>query len=206
MNIFYLIGIFIFSYLIASIPFAYFFAKLLYKTDLRFSGTRDVSALNFYRVKKDILLSVIIFVLNLLKGMVPVWFAVSYGPNDFAVVLITMSGVLFGDIFPVWLKFRGSRGLNVATGALLVFDPRLVIIWLAAFIVFYLIIRQHIIAILISTFGLPLLVFFTRNIYFTGNTLILILLISTLILQRHLERIPDLVEQKRLKIKNGDKR
>lgn len=206
MNSFYLIGIFIFSYLIGSIPFAYLLAKILYKTDLRAFGTGDVGALNFYRLKKNFILSSIIVILDLMKGMAPVWLAIQYQSSNFNLTALTVGGVLLGDVFPVWLNFRGSRGLNVAAGALLMVDPRLVIIWLAGFIVFYLVIRQHIIAILISTFGLPLVVFFARHIYFTDNTLILILLIAVLIFQRHLERVPDLVEQKRLKIKKGEKR
>ncbi len=204
MNIFYLILVFVSAYLIGSIPFAFWLTKWIYKTDLRYFGTRDVGALNAYRIKKNIWLGLGIGLLDLGKGLLSVWLAVYYFPNNFTVMLLATGGVLFGDVFPVWLKFQGSRGLAVSAGALLLVNPYLVAIWLGLFLIFFLMTRQHIIAVLVASFGLPLIVFFTLNIYFTGDTLILILLVSTLIFQRHLERVPDLVAQKYQKIKNGE--
>ncbi len=205
MNFFYLIGILVFSYLIGSIPIAYLLARFLYDVDLRRFGKGDVSAFNFYRIKKDRLLTLLIIAFDLVKGALAAWGAVHFLPGEFSAVLLAAGGALFGDVFPVWLEFHGSRGLNVAAGLLLVIDPRLVGIWLVFFVVYYLTVRQHIIAILIATFSLPLFIFFTRQIYFTDNTLMLILLIGVFIFQRHLQRVPDLVEQKRMKIKNGEK-
>ncbi len=196
--------VFLISYLIGSIPFAFLVVKLFYKQDLRKTGSGDVGALNAYRIRKSRLLALSIVFIDLFKGMLPVWYGLTQYPHDFTVVIVAVGGVLLGDLFPVWLGFKGGRGLNVSAGALLVVEPRLVLIWLVLFLVFYLFIRQHIIANMIATFGLPIFVFFTQNIYFTDDTLLLILVVSMLIFQRHLERIPDLVEQKRFKISNGD--
>lgn len=204
MNVFYLIGIFLLTYLIGSIPFAYWWVKWIYKTDLRYFGTCDVGALNAYRIKKNVWVALGVGLLGMGKGLLSIWLIHSFSSYDFTALLLATGGVLFGDVFPVWLNFRGSRGLAVSTGALLLINPYLVAIWLIIFVAFYLVVRQHIIAILIASFGLPLIVFFTLNIYFTGDTLILILLVSTLIFQRHLERVPDLVKQKYLRIKNGE--
>ncbi|NOX90278.1 MAG: hypothetical protein GXO77_14780 [Calditrichaeota bacterium] len=196
--------VFLISYSIGSVPFAFLAVKLFYKQDLRKTGSGDVGALNAYRIRKNKPLALSIALFDLFKGMLPVWYGLTQYPQDFTVVIVAVGGVLLGDLFPVWLGFKGGRGLNVAAGALLVVEPRLVLIWLVLFFVFYLFIRQHIIANMIATFGLPVFVFFTQNIYFTDDTLLLILIVSMLIFQRHLERIPDLVEQKRFKISNGD--
>ncbi len=204
MNVLYLIALFLVTYLIGSFPFAYWIVKGLYKTDLRFFGTRDVSALNAYRVRKNVWLALLIGLIDLSRGAFSVWLVRFFGIQDFSALLMASGGVLLGNVFPVWLRFRGSRGLAVSAGALLLVNPSLVAVWLILFGIFYLIIRQHIIAILIASFGLPLIVFFMLNIYFTGDVLILILLVSTFVFQRHLERVPDLVEQKYQKIKNGE--
>ena len=199
-----LIAVFVVTYLIGSVPLAFWLGKWVYHIDLRHFGMRDVGALNAYRIKKNIWIALIIGLIDLGKGLISVWLAGHFFPHHFTAVMLAIGGVLFGDVFPVWLGFRGSRGLAVSAGALLMVNPYLVAVWLVLFVVFYLIVRQHIIAILIASFGLPLIVFFMLNIYFTGDTLILILLVSTLIFQRHLERVPDLVEQKYQKIKNGE--
>ncbi len=204
MEVFYLIGLFILTYLIGSIPFAYWLIKGIYKMDLRFFGAGDLGALNAFRIKKNIGVALVIGLFDLGKGMLSIWLAHYFFAQNFTAELLATGGVLFGDVFPVWLNFRGSRGLAVSAGVLLLINPYLVAVWLILFVDFYLIVRQHIIAILIASFGLPLIVFFTLKIYFTGDTLILILLVSTLIFQRHLERVPDLVAQKNLKIKNGE--
>ncbi len=204
MNVLHLIIMFLISYLIGSVPLAFWLARWVYKTDLRFFGTKDVGALNAYRVKRNIWFALGIGLFDLGKGLLAVWLANRYFAHDFTAVLLATGGVLLGDVFPLWLGFRGSRGLAVSAGALWLINPYLVAIWLGLFCLFYCIIRQHIIAILIASFGLPLVVFFVLNIYFTGDILILILLVSTFVFQRHLERVPDLVKQKYQKIKSGE--
>jgi glycerol-3-phosphate acyltransferase PlsY len=197
-------GLFIIAYLFGSFPTAYLLLKWSKKIDIRSQGSGNVGAMNAMRVSKSKLSGAFVLVVDLLKGALPAWYFSKLMPDEFLIVVILVSGVLLGHVYPVWLKFKGGRGLAVTAGALLVIRPELVGIWIGIWLIFYLLVRRHIIASLIATFCLPIIVFFTRGVLFSDDILLLVLPVCMLIFQRHLERIPDLVEEKRLAIKNGD--
>ncbi len=201
-----LLAIFLGAYLVGSIPLSYLFVRLVFQKDLRRSGTGDLDALNAFRLTRSKGAGLLVAVFNIAKGALPVLLVQMHWPENFPLLLCAVGGVILGDVFSVWLRFDGSRGLSVATGALLFVQPVLVALWIVLFLIFFVFLRQHIIASLCATFGLPLIVFFTRDIYFTDNVLLLILLVSMLVFQRHLARIPDLIEKKRAQILNGEKK
>jgi len=144
------------AYLFGSFPSAYLLIKLKTKKDIRTLGSGNVGALNALRSGKSKTIALIVLVLDLLKGALPAWYLAHVQQADFLIQVTVVSGVLLGHVYPVWLRFKGGRGLAVVAGALLVIQPVLVGIWLGFWLIFYLLIYKHIVASLIATFILPL--------------------------------------------------
>lgn len=192
------------AYLFGSFPSAYLLIKLKTKKDIRTLGSGNVGALNALRSGKSKIVALIVLVLDLLKGALPAWYFAHVQQADFLIQVTVVSGVLLGHVYPVWLRFKGGRGLAVVAGALLVIQPILVGIWLGFWLAFYALIGKHIVASLIATFLLPMVVYFMGEPYFSKDVLLMILPVCMLVFQRHLERLPDLVEEKRMTINNGE--
>lgn len=200
----YNILIFLAAYLFGSFPSAYLLVKLKTRDDIRNMGSGNVGALNALRAGKSKPIAVLVLILDLAKGAFPAWYVFYQIETGFLIQLLVVCGVMLGHVYPVWLKFKGGRGLAVVAGALLVIQPVLVVIWIVMWAIFFLLIRKHIIASLIATFTLPIVVFFARSLYFNNEILLIVLPVCMLIFQRHLERLPDLVEDKRREINSGD--
>ena len=203
MNILEYAILLIVAYLFGSFPSAFILLKITQKKDIRSEGSGNVGAMNALRTSKKKWVALVVLILDLFKGAFPAYYFTRIVVADEIFLLILVSGVLFGHVFPVWLKFKGGRGLAVVAGALLVIEPVLVLIWLVCWGVFFLAIRKHIVASMIATALLPLIVYFTLDIYFTKDILLMILPVCLIIFQRHLERIPDVVNETKNKIENG---
>jgi len=191
------------AYLFGSFPSAFILLKITQKKDIRSEGSGNVGAMNALRASKKKWIALVVLILDLIKGALPAYYFTRIVVADEIFLLILVSGVLFGHVFPVWLKFKGGRGLAVVAGALLIIEPLLVLIWLAGWALFFVIIRKHIVASMIATALLPLIVYFTLDIYFTKDILLMILPVCLIIFQRHLERIPDLIRETKISIENG---
>ncbi len=196
--------LFIVSYLFGSFPSAYLIIKFTSKKDVREQGSGNVGALNAFRTSRNAAVGILVLILDLLKGFLPAWYFTRIMPMDFIFLMALVPGVLAGHVYPVWLKFKGGRGLAVTAGALLALEPTLVLIWMGMWGIFYLLLRKHIVANMVATFLLPVIVFFTRGWLYTNDILLMILPVCMLIFFKHLERIPDLVEHKRISINNGE--
>ena len=159
--------------------------------------------MNALRASKKKWIALVVLILDLFKGAFPAYYFTRVVVTDKIFLLILVSGVLFGHVFPVWLKFKGGRGLAVVAGALLVIKPMLVLIWLVIWAIFFAIIRKHIIASMIATALIPLIVYFTLDIYFSKDILLMVLPVCLIIFQRHLERIPDIIKETKISIENG---
>ncbi len=191
------------AYLFGSFPSAFIMLKLFGKKDIREHGSGNVGAMNALRTSKSKPVAIVVLLLDLAKGAFPVWYALHYLSLDNTAFLLLIIGLLLGHLFPIWLKFKGGRGLAVAAGALGAVNIYLVVIWLVVWGAFYALLRKHIPASMTATFILPIAVFFTRHSYFSDQILVFTLIVCILIFQRHLGRLLDLVEEKRLKILNG---
>ena len=120
------------AYLLGSVPFAMISAKLFGLADPRTYGSGNPGATNVLRSgnKKA---AVFTLVGDALKGWVAVFAAQKLGFSDNAVGLVALA-VFFGHLFPVFLKFRGGKGVATAAGVLLALDPLLGLATLATWI------------------------------------------------------------------------
>jgi acyl phosphate:glycerol-3-phosphate acyltransferase len=128
------------GYLIGSTPFAYIFAKWRTGKDLRNEGSGNIGTLNSYEVTGSRTVGVLTLVFDVLKGVVPTWLATLYFSD--AVVLPLAVALVVGHCFPVWLKFKGGRGLATAAGITLAVNWLLLPLWLLGFGIGMLVKRQ----------------------------------------------------------------
>ena len=120
-----LIIVVIVSYLLGSIPFGYLIVRKKVGADIRETGSGGTGATNVSR-RAGKAAGVFTLVLDALKGAVAVeWAVVLAGPSPRAAWIVTAAAiaVIVGHIFPVWLRFRGGKGVATGVGVFLMLAP-----------------------------------------------------------------------------------
>lgn len=108
----------VFGYLAGTIPFGLIITRLAGTTDIRAIGSGNIGATNVLRTgRKD--LAAATLVCDALKGTAAVFAASHFGGHDLAVV--AGLGAFLGHLFPVWLKFKGGKGVATFIGLLIAF-------------------------------------------------------------------------------------
>ena len=119
------------GYLIGSIPFGVLLARVFGLGDLRKVGSGNIGATNVLRTGNKAA-AALTLLLDALKGAVPVWIAWASGPEAAAIAGL---GAVLGHCFPVWLNFKGGKGVATFLGALLALDwlafLAFAVVWLA---------------------------------------------------------------------------
>jgi acyl phosphate:glycerol-3-phosphate acyltransferase len=176
------------SYLVGSIPFGYLLVRLFRGEDVRQSGSGNIGATNVSR--KSPALGVLTLVLDAAKGTAAV--ALSYVVADHMVAIPyleqTALGALFaviGHVFPVWLKFRGGKGVATGLGGFVVIAPKAVLIAAVIFILVVLISRYVSLGSIIAVAAFPFLAWIIGQFYLAPAALALMSLASLLILVKH---------------------
>ena len=122
---------FVVAYLIGSVPFGLILTRLAGAGDVRRIGSGNIGATNVLRTgRKGLALATL--ALDLLKGALPVWLAYRYLGPDMAVVVGL--GAVLGHCFPVWLKFRGGKGVATAAGVVVALTPPVAAIAIGVFL------------------------------------------------------------------------
>jgi len=131
-----IIIVILFSYLSGSIPFGLILTKIFGDQDIRNIGSGNIGATNVLRTGNKFL-AALTLVLDILKGYIPVIIAQQYFPG-----LIQLSCLLafLGHVFPVWLKFKGGKGVATYLGILLALSIQLGLLfmftWLTVSLIF----------------------------------------------------------------------
>ena len=127
----------LFSYLSGSIPFGLILTKIFGDQDIRNIGSGNIGATNVLRTGNKFLAGLTL-VLDILKGYIPVIIAQQYFPG-----LIQLSCLLafLGHIFPVWLKFKGGKGVATYLGILLALSIQLGLLFMFTWLVVSLIFK-----------------------------------------------------------------
>jgi glycerol-3-phosphate acyltransferase PlsY len=107
---------FLFGYVCGAIPFGLVLTRLAGTPDLRAIGSGNIGATNVLRTgRKD--LAALTLLLDLLKGTAAVLTVAQFAPG--APMLLAAQGAFLGHLFPVWLQFRGGKGVATFLGCLL---------------------------------------------------------------------------------------
>jgi glycerol-3-phosphate acyltransferase PlsY len=114
------IGYFIGSYLLGAIPFGFLVCYLFDKKDIRSEGSGNIGATNVLRCKGK-KAGLITLGLDMLKGVVVILYGLRHFPSPVAVML-GGAAVILGHLFPIYLKFKGGKGVAALVGVFLIFN------------------------------------------------------------------------------------
>src|SRR5713226_2470953 len=147
------------AYLLGSIPFGLLLTKLFGGGDVRKSGSGNIGATNVARVVGP-LAGVLTLVFDTAKGMAAVRLAGRFTGEGATWMMIAALAVLLGHCFPVWLKFRGGKGVATALGVFLALCPLAAVSALLLFILCVSYWRYVSLGSVAAAAAMPLLVYF----------------------------------------------
>ena len=186
-----------FFYVIGSIPFALILTKLLGHGDIRDIGSGNVGATNVLRTGNKYLAFAVLF-LDIAKGLLPfLILKLLYDTNTLHSIFLCHFAIL-GHIFPVWLKFKGGKGVATYIGFLIGFNILLGLYFLVTWIIIALVSRYSSLSSLAASLIAPLYFFFINPNIIVGIFLLYIFLIISL---KHRENIKRLMNSSENKIK-----
>jgi len=186
------IGVFValFGYLLGSVPTGLLLAKFFSKVDPRKTGSGNIGATNIFRTAGKGL-GILTLVGDVLKGMIPIGIAIQLNVSDLWLAGVGLSTFL-GHVFPIFLGFKGGKGVATALGVYLVISPIAVLI---EFLVFAGLVwkwRYISLGSICCATTIPILIAFFRSdsqAYF-----IVSVAMAALILYRHQENIIRLLQ------------
>ena len=187
----YLIFIVI-SYLLGSIPFGLLLTKLFLKKDIRKIGSGNIGATNVLRSGNK-LIGYITLLLDIFKAIIPVLF-IKFNYPDF--VYISALSVFLGHVFPIWLKFKGGKGVATYVGILFSLNLIYGLVFGITWILIFLICRYASLSSLIGSLSILIYLFFTN-----GNQIIFFVIMFVLIFYTHRENIKRLKNKEEIKTK-----
>ena len=197
------------SYLLGSIPFGYILVRLFLKTDVRTLGSGNIGATNVGRTGHKGL-AIATLLLDAGKGSLAVWHA-QYAAHQHLVTshsfpanatsdsiwpfMMAATAAMFavlGHVFPIWLKFKGGKGVATAVGAFALLAPMAVLIALAVFLITVAISRYVSLGSILGCVAFPVAVYFlSGNRYGSATPHIIgvICLTSALVILKHHQNI-----------------
>lgn len=183
--------VFLLSYISGSIPFGLILSKFFLNKDIRKIGSKNIGATNVLRAGNKYI-AALTLLLDIFKGVVPIVITNYYFPN-----LIYLSGLMafLGHIFPVWLKFKGGKGIATYLGIIFALSLKLGLFFCVSWILIAFITKYSSLSSIVSTLIIFLISFLENN--FELNSFLFITFVITLYTHRQ-----NIV---RLKNKNEDK-
>jgi len=144
---------FVLGYLFGSIPFGLILTKLAGTQDLRSIGSGNIGATNVLRTGHKGLAAATLL-LDMLKGTAAVVIAGAFGGPNAA--MLAALGAFLGHLFPVWLKFRGGKGVAVYIGVLIGLIPQAAIVFCALWLATAVATRYSSLSALVASFVTPI--------------------------------------------------
>ena len=192
----YLLAVLLGGYLLGSIPFGLLLTRLAGLGDIRRIGSGNIGATNVLRTGNKALAAATL-ILDGGKGAVAVLVAQHlYGPDA---AVVAGAGAFLGHLFPVWLNFRGGKGVATTIGIFLALAWPVGLIACAVWLLVALLFRYSSLAALIAVAAAPVAAWFLANHQTAG----LALFLAVVIWQRHHENIRRLLKGEESRIRLG---
>ena len=165
--------VFLPSYLLGSIPFGLILTKIFLKKDLRKIGSKNIGATNVLRTGNKFIASLTLL-LDIFKGIVPILITKFYFQD-----LIYLSGLaaFLGHIFPVWLKFKGGKGVATYLGIIFALSFKLGFLFCLSWLLIVYITKYSSLSSIISTLVIFLFSFLDNNFELNSYLFIAFLII-----------------------------
>ena len=180
------------SYLFGSIPFGYLFTKIFLKKDIRNFGSGNIGATNVLRTGNK-LLGYATLLLDILKAIMPILF-VKINYPDF--VYLSALSTFLGHLFPIWLKFKGGKGVATFLGILVTIDIYLAIVFGITWILTFVLSKYSSLSSIIASISVPVYILIVSK----GNSVFFIIMF-VLIFYTHRENIKRLKNKEETKSK-----
>jgi glycerol-3-phosphate acyltransferase PlsY len=183
------------SYLLGAIPFGFLLAKIFGGADVRKAGSGNIGATNVSRVAGP-LAGILTLVFDAAKGSAAVLLAAHLTDNSALWMVVAGFLALIGHCYPVWLNFRGGKGVATAAGVFLVLSPAAMFSALAIFIIVVIAWRFVSLGSLAAAASIPLLMYFLWAPHHAPPLAVTFgsLAISTLVIYKHDANMQRLVE------------
>ena len=187
-----LIIVAVYSYLLGSIPFGLVLTKIFLKKDIREIGSGNIGTTNVLRTGKKSL-AVATLMLDLLKGYFSIIITFTYFEN-----LISYSALIcfIGHIFPIWLKFKGGKGVATYLGVILALSYKFFLIFGITWLILSFLFRYASLSSIISS-----LIVFVYSYFFINNFSLILFIFFVIIIYTHRENIVRLKNSEESKIK-----
>lgn len=195
----------VFSYFCGSIPFGLILTKFFSGKDIRTIGSKNIGATNVLRTGNKYL-AFVTLILDILKGYFVVIITQQYFPE-----LIQLSALLvfLGHLFPIWLKFKGGKGVATFIGILLALSYGLTLLFILTWITVALIFKYSSLSSIFASITVFVISFikenaikiFDPNISNVSDIKLLLFIFLILIIYAHKNNIFNLINRTELKIK-----
>jgi acyl phosphate:glycerol-3-phosphate acyltransferase len=176
-----------FSYLLGSIPFGLILLRIFRGQDVRKTGSGNIGATNVARSSPA--LGMLTLVLDALKGLAAVALTRAFFPGRNALTGLAALFAIIGHIFPVWLKFRGGKGVATALGSFALIAPKPLLMTVGIFILVALRFRRVSLASMLAVALFPILAWLLHDYGDVPAMLIFMCIASVLIIARHHQNI-----------------
>jgi acyl phosphate:glycerol-3-phosphate acyltransferase len=177
----------VYSYFLGSIPFGYILVRTFRGQDVRQTGSGNIGATNVSRTSP--VLGVLTLVLDALKGVSAVTMTRMLFPGHNTLLGVAAFFAIVGHVFPVWLRFKGGKGVATGLGSFVLITPRTILVMIGIFIVILLAFRYVSLASILAVALFPPLARIVEPDYAAPGMLTFIAASSLLIIAKHHENI-----------------
>jgi len=181
------------SYLLGSIPFGYLLTKIFLKKDIRNIGSGNIGATNALRTGNKTL-GYFTLILDISKAILPILIIKNYFQEY---IYISGLSVFLGHIFPIWLKFKGGKGVATYVGILFCINYLIGLFFIIIWFILYLFFKFSSLSSLIASLSIPIFYYY----YFEDQNYYFYIIMFILIFFTHRENIKRLINKTESKTK-----
>ena len=181
------------SYFMGSIPFGFILTKIFLKKDIREIGSGNIGATNVLRTGNK-MIGYITLSLDILKAIIPL-LIIKFNHPEF--LFISALSIFLGHVFPLWLKFKGGKGVATYVGMLFCINYILGFVFIISWLIIFIIFRYSSLSSLIASLTIPLYHFFILD----NNNYYFFIILFILIFFTHRENVKRLINNTESKTK-----
>ena len=185
------------AYLLGSIPFGYILVRIFRGQDVRDTGSGNIGATNVARSSP--VLGALTLFLDAAKGLLAMAagsliaadavHAAAPRPSPYTLVAVAAIFAVAGHMFPIWLKFRGGKGVATSVGVFLALAPKTLLLAIALFVALVAVFRYVSLGSIIAAAAFPLIAYALHDYHSSPAILAAICAIAALIIIKHCENI-----------------
>ena len=165
--------VFIASYFSGSIPFGLILTKIFLNKDLRKIGSKNIGATNVLRTGNKKIAGLTLF-LDIVKGIIPILITKEYFTD---LIYLSSLAAFLGHIFPVWLRFKGGKGVATYLGIIFILSFNLGLIFCVSWILISIVSKYSSLSSILSTLVVFIVSFFNNNFELTSYLFITFIII-----------------------------